>query len=206
MNVLAALGDAPTAAIAVLAIMLGLFVVARGQRGQRAGADESGPTLLKVPVAAPGAAATMAVGDIGHGTIRLGGVASSPEEREADAISEAQATEASAPEPAGDAVAAAEAEPAPAEPEPEPEPAPVVEAPDSWTSEPAAPAPDEPPAATQSEPPPEPEPERKPEPPVWQAQAPPPPAPSPPAWQTPPSARNLPFRQGTIKLRKPGGQ
>src|ERR687894_2609020 len=85
MNVLAALGDAPTAVIAVVAILLGILVVARGQRGDRGdrgerGDEPAGPSLLTVPRAAPAAAGDglekMAVHDVGHGTIRLGGVAS----------------------------------------------------------------------------------------------------------------------------------
>ncbi len=86
MDVLAALGDAPTAAIAIVAILLAVFFAVRGQRGERGAvaaagaADEAAPTLLKVPVApadpAPDADAdglrTMAVGEVGHGAIRLG--------------------------------------------------------------------------------------------------------------------------------------
>ena len=43
MQALAAIGDAPTAAIAVVAILLGLFFAARGPRDKRAaGAEGSG--------------------------------------------------------------------------------------------------------------------------------------------------------------------
>jgi hypothetical protein len=35
MHVLAALGDAPTATHAVLAILLGVFLLSRGHRGER---------------------------------------------------------------------------------------------------------------------------------------------------------------------------
>lgn len=55
MHVLAALGDAPTAAIAVMAILVGVFVVARGQRGDRGerGDEEAAPPEGRV--ASPGA-------------------------------------------------------------------------------------------------------------------------------------------------------
>lgn len=89
MDVLAALGDAPTAVIAIVAILLAVFFAVRGHRGERdavagaGAADVAAPTLLKVPVAAaptPDADAdadaeglrTMAVGEVGHGAIRLG--------------------------------------------------------------------------------------------------------------------------------------
>ncbi|HWC28085.1 MAG TPA: hypothetical protein VG474_15960 [Solirubrobacteraceae bacterium] len=55
MDVLVALGDAPTVVIAVLAIALGVFLLARGRRGERpdeAAADgATAPTPLAVPVA-----------------------------------------------------------------------------------------------------------------------------------------------------------
>ncbi|HWI09214.1 MAG TPA: hypothetical protein VNT54_17065 [Solirubrobacteraceae bacterium] len=53
MNVLAALGDAPTAAIAVAALLLGLFFVARGQRGRDGAAAASGRSVLATPAASP---------------------------------------------------------------------------------------------------------------------------------------------------------
>ncbi|MDQ3721606.1 MAG: hypothetical protein M3376_00740, partial [Actinomycetota bacterium] len=82
MQVLAALGDAPTAAIAVVAIVLGLFLGARGPREKRTmgaagGTDEPGPTLLKVPITAAPENEPGFVGPegtiVGHGRIRLGG-------------------------------------------------------------------------------------------------------------------------------------
>ena len=87
MDVLAALGDASTAAIAIVAILLAVFFAVRGQRGERGAvaagaADEAVPTLLKVPLAPSGPVPdadpdadglrTMAVGEVGHGAIRLG--------------------------------------------------------------------------------------------------------------------------------------
>lgn len=175
MNVLAALGDAPTAAIAVVAILLGIVVVARGQRGRPAD-EEAGPSLLTgVPVAAPAGGdadddglETMAPHDVGHGTIRLRGVASPDTEPEVE------------PEPAP--------EPAPTSwTEPSPEPT-------SWTAPvvpatPAAPEPaPEPPAAPEPQPPP--------------AAGPPPPYAPPPPGPAPP-ASPIPFRQGKIRFRKP---
>jgi hypothetical protein len=86
MDVLAALGDASTAVIAIVAILLGVVFAVRGQRGERSAvagagaAGDSAPTLLKLPVATaapePDTDAdglrTMAVGEVGHGAIRLG--------------------------------------------------------------------------------------------------------------------------------------
>ena len=81
MEVLAALGDAPTAAIAVVAIVIGVLLAARGPREKRAagdmgGQEEAGPTLLKVPVSAAPEAEPGFVGPagevVGHGPIRLG--------------------------------------------------------------------------------------------------------------------------------------
>lgn len=106
MDVLAALGEAPTAAIAVIAILLGLFVVARGRRGER-GDEKPAPSLLAVPAAAPASAdpprelETMAVHDVGHGTIRLGGVASPQTDpaEEPDAVQEPAAMAENEPAP-----------------------------------------------------------------------------------------------------------
>ncbi len=120
MHLLAALGDAPTAAIAVVAILLGVFVVARGRRGEKAagpGGAEAGPSLLTVPIAKARAAPepeglqTMSVGQVGHGTIRLGGAAPA----------EPAATEPPTPEPAAEEPRPATAE-APAWQPPPPEP------------------------------------------------------------------------------------
>ena len=96
MHVLAALGDAPTAAIAVVAIALGLFFAVRGPREKRMASgggdgDAPGPAMVTLP--APSAASEDAgepgfVGPegeiVGHGTIRLGihgplGAAPAPE-------------------------------------------------------------------------------------------------------------------------------
>lgn len=57
MQILATLGDAPIAVIAVLAILLGVLLAARGPREKRAVGgverpDESGRALLEVPPAA----------------------------------------------------------------------------------------------------------------------------------------------------------
>jgi hypothetical protein len=92
MEVLAALGSALTAVIAVVAIVLGVVLVARGQRGERAAglatAGEAGPSPLMVPIAAAEPATDaaglqkMAVGEVGHGAIRLG---SAVRRREPDA-------------------------------------------------------------------------------------------------------------------------
>ena len=80
MQVLAALGDAPTAAIAVVAIVLGVLLAARGPREKRAAdvpdESEATPTLLKVPISAPPEKEPGFVGPkgevVGHGPIRLG--------------------------------------------------------------------------------------------------------------------------------------
>jgi hypothetical protein len=111
MTVLAALGDAPTAAIAVVAILLGVLFAVRGPRDKRAPesggeADERAPMMVSVPVSAapepevePGFVGPQ--GEIvGHGPIRLG-------------VSE--------PVPAGHSTAPDPA-PAPAAPDPTPEP------------------------------------------------------------------------------------
>jgi hypothetical protein len=98
MDVLAALGNALTAVIAVVAIVLGVVLVARGQRGERAAglatAGEAGVSPLTVPSAAAEPASDaaglqkMAVGEVGHGAIRLG---SAVRPREPDAALETQA-------------------------------------------------------------------------------------------------------------------
>jgi len=187
MHVLAALGDAPTAAIAVVAILLGVLVVARGRRGHDGlaatggGGDAPSPSLLAIP----GARAdedglrTMTVGDIGHGTIRLGGHAAGDEVATLPPLPPREEPEAVEPEPV-----------VPIEPEPEPI---------AWRTEPTTE--------------PEPEPQPGPGPAPWQPPVPPeptadqppppelPPAPEPPA----PAPSTAPFRQGTIRLRKPDG-
>src|ERR671916_1421261 len=137
MNVLAAVADGPTAAIAVVALVFGLFVVARGRRGERV-EDGSGASLLSAPilpapVAAPADATgaeeepdglqTMAVGEIGHGAIRLGVTP-----RSQPAPEPAVEPEVPGPQPAP-----AAAEP----PDPEPPPGP----PTTWTPQPAPPPP-----------------------------------------------------------------
>jgi len=133
MQVLAALGDAPTAAIAVVAIVLGVLLAARGPREKRAaggtgGQEETGPTLLKVPVAAAPEAEPGFVGPegevVGHGPIRLG----------APGALSGGALEPAAPAPAAPEPAPTLAEPAPPPAASEP---PLVESP-------APPTPDEP--------------------------------------------------------------
>src|ERR671916_544883 len=78
MHVLAALADAPTAVLAIAAILLGLFVLARGQRGED-GDEEAASSLLRVPVVVPVAARAAQTGDgadegeAGEGLPRGGG-------------------------------------------------------------------------------------------------------------------------------------
>jgi len=195
MHVLA-LADALTAALAVVAILLGLLIVARGRRGESAD-EQAGQSLLSVPVVVPGTATaaahsgdeadaggglqTMAVGEVGHGAIRLGPI--------------------TRPVPAPAATPAPPAEPDPGPtPDPPPptaEPDPPVDPPVSWTAHPAPPLPPANPepvpdrttareeAAGESPP-------QAPEQPP--AEDPPPPGPDPPP---------VPFRQGRIRLRKP---
>jgi hypothetical protein len=105
MDVLAALGNATTAVIAVVAIVLGMVLVARGQRGERAAgvarASEAGPSPSTAPIAAAepasdtGGLQKMAVGEVGHGAIRLG---SAVRRREPDAAPQTQ-TQALTPDP-----------------------------------------------------------------------------------------------------------
>jgi hypothetical protein len=187
VDVLAALGDAPTAVIAVVAIVLGVVLAARGQRGERAAdhgaADEVRPSLLKMPIAGAEPATdadglrTMAIGEVGHGAIRLGrpGLRIEP----APVAQVPPQVQALPPESQPAAVAAPGPEPA-AEPE--------------SAEEPPAPAPHDPPS------PPEPAPalhDPPPEPATLHDPAPEPATPHDPA----PGA--VPFRQGTIKLRQP---
>ncbi|MEA2144406.1 MAG: hypothetical protein QOI64_2836 [Solirubrobacteraceae bacterium] len=142
MHVIAALADAPTAAIAVVAIVLGLLLAARGPREKRAaaaanGAEESGPAMVTLPTATATAPATEAepgfVGPagevVGHGPIRLGIHGPPAGESAAPAA-------APAPAPAVDAPAPAE----PSLPVPAPAPAPVAEAPEPPAQEPEEPA------------------------------------------------------------------
>ena len=152
MHAIATLGDAPTAAIAVAAILLGLLFAARGSRDRRApaGGDEApaGPSLLtSVPVAAPpepevepgfvGPEGTV----VGHGPIRLGSPSLlAPATPTWDAPPPAP-VEAPAPAPVVDAEPAAPAEPAPSgeaesafpgQPEAPAEPAPAEPADPAW--------------------------------------------------------------------------
>ncbi len=179
MHAIAALGDAPTAAIAVVAIVLGLLFAVRGPREKRAaapgpadGGERPGPAMVTLPVAAVPDAEPGFVGPegevVGHGPIRLGGHG-----------------------PLGGTEPAVADSPLPV---PAPAPAPVAEAPL------AAP---EPPLFAASPPAASPEadaPELEPEPPA------PPPAepaePKEPAWRIAARAANsaVHFRQGTIKV------
>jgi len=135
MQVLAALGDAPTAAIAVVAILLGVLLVARGPREKRAAgaaANESKPTptLLKVPITPAPDGDPGFVGPagevVGHGPIRLG--APGPLTG-----GEPAATPPAPPEPA----AAPATVPTPPAPEPPPVEAPTSPAAESAPDEPA---------------------------------------------------------------------
>jgi hypothetical protein len=84
MPVLAALGDAPTAAISVVAIALGVLFAARGPRDKRAAGDgetdERAPMMVSMPAsAAPDPEPEAEPGFVGpegevvgHGPIRLG--------------------------------------------------------------------------------------------------------------------------------------
>jgi outer membrane biosynthesis protein TonB len=184
MAALATLGDAPIAAIAVVAIALGLFFAARGPREKRAtdgpGAGDgeggaAGPVMVTLPAASAPEAEPGFVGPageiVGHGPIRLGvhgplGADEAPAPAPAPELPPAPAPELPpTPEPAPVV---------PAAPEPEPQPQPIAEAPAV-----AAPPPEHvsPPAAEPSEH-------------------------KDPAWRVAARAANsaVHFRQGTIKL------
>ena len=206
MQVLAAIGDAPTAAIAVVAILLGLFFAARGPRDKRAAGaegsgDERAPVMLSVPVArAPGPEPGFVGPEgeiVGHGLIRLGSVVPLGGGESPVAAPPPVAPEPAAPEPV--AIEPAPAPPAP--PAPEPDPPPVAPAPEAaffeqppTIPEPlAAGAPWQPaPAAEVAPPAPEPA-DPSPEEPAGERE---------PAWRVAARAANPPaqFRQGTIKL------
>ncbi|HVF77229.1 MAG TPA: hypothetical protein VNA28_02940 [Solirubrobacteraceae bacterium] len=223
MDVLAALGDAPTAAIAVAAILLCIFVVVRGTRGERAEGEKPAPSLLAVPVPATGpdgggadpddGLQRMAVHDIGHGTIRLVGVTPPdpsvptyapqlPPTEPAPARERAAAepeTEAREPEPGPEAgQSALEAGPAQREPEvaePEPESPPPEPQPPAWMAlRPPPPAPVVPQTWGSSQTPAAAEePEPAPEPAPW----------SPPQTLAPePESRKSSLRPGRLRLRK----
>jgi len=206
MEVLAAIGDAPTAAIAVVAILLGLFFAARGPRDKRAAGaegsgDERAPVMLSVPVTRARETEPGFVGPegeiVGHGLIRLGSVGPLGGGASPVAAPPPVAPEPVAPEP----VAVEPAPPPPAPPAPEPEPPPVAPAPEAaffeqppTIPEPlAAGAPWQPaPAAEVAPPAPEPA-DPSPEEPAGERE---------PAWRVAARAANPPaqFRQGTIKL------
>jgi hypothetical protein len=145
MQVLAALGDAPTAVIAILAIALGVFLAARGPREKRAAddgdtgsAEASGRPLFKVPVAtAPEPEPDVEPGFVGpqgevvgHGRIRLGATGPLGGGEPAAADAAAPVEPAPAPQPAR------QPEPEPPPPAPEP-PAPAPPAPAAPAAEPA---------------------------------------------------------------------
>ncbi len=175
---LATLGDAPIAAIAVAAIALGLLFAIRGPREKRApeasaGADAAGPAMVNLPPTSAPQADPGFVGPageiVGHGTIRLG--VHGPLGAEEAPVPEREPELPPAPEPEP----AVEPERAVAtEPEPEPEPPTIVE-------EPAA---VEPPAEDVPAPAAEPAEHRD------------------PAWRVAARAANsaVHFRQGTIKV------
>ena len=132
MQVLAAIGDAPTAAIAVVAILLGLFFAARGPRDKRAAGaegsgDERAPVMLSVPVArAPGPEPGFVGPEgeiVGHGLIRLGSVVPLGGGESPVAAPPPVAPEPAAPEPVAiePAPAAEVALPAPEPADPSPE-------------------------------------------------------------------------------------
>ncbi len=183
MAVLAALGDVPTTAIAVVAILLGVLLLVRDKHGGEAAAsadrEERAPSLLTpAPAGAgpdapaddePAALATMAEGEIGHGPIRLGGFAQPPAAAE-PAVPPAVAEPAVPPAAAEPDVPPGVGEAAVAEPVVEPRDAPEPVQPPAPAGPPASIAP--PGAASAA------------------------PAPAEPAGR-------LPFRQGAIKLRRP---
>lgn len=190
MQLLATLGDAPTAAIALVAIALGLFFAARGPRDKRVGdasvgEEVPGPTMVTLPAAPAPEAEPGFVGPegdiVGHGPIRLG-IHAAHGVREPDPPQPWVAEEPVAAGPAPVPAPPVAAEPAPAPPlaaEParaEPEPEPAASAP--------------PPAA--------------PEPPAQDASAQPDESADPkePAWRTAARAANsaVHFRQGAIKI------
>ena len=213
MQVLAALGDAPTAAIAVLAILVGVLLAARGPREKRAAGDagaeeQPGPTLLKLPVADTPAAEPGFVGPegevVGHGPIRLGGrgplgtgaadepapVQSVTPEPEPEPESEPEPE----PEPAPVAHSAPEPEPLQqTEPAPQAPEAPLFASPPALPEAPALPQPAPPAPDATTEPPAEPPPSAKPAEPA---------EPKEPAWRVAARAANsaVHFRQGAIKL------
>jgi len=206
MQALAAIGDAPTAALAVVAILLGLFFAARGPRDKRAAGaegsgDERAPVMLSVPMTRAPETEPGFVGPegeiVGHGLIRLGSVGPLGGGASPVAAPPPVAPEPVAPEP----VAVEPAPPPPAPPAPEPEPPPVAPAPEAaffeqppTIPEPlAAGAPWQPaPAAEVAPPAPEPA-DPSPEEPAGERE---------PAWRVAARAANplAQFRQGTIKL------
>lgn len=117
MHVIATLGDGPTAAIAVVAILLGLLFAARGPRDKRlAGGDaQAGPTFVSLPLATAPDAEPGFVGPegtiVGHGPIRLGQVGALGE-AEAAPAADVPAWAAPPAEPVVEAEPAAPAQPA----------------------------------------------------------------------------------------------
>ena len=189
MQALAAIGDAPTAALAVVAILLGLFFAARGPRDKRAAGakgsgDERAPVMLSVPVTRARETEPGFVGPegeiVGHGLIRLGSVGPLG----------GGASPVAAPPPVAPEPVAPEPEPPPVAPAPE---AAFFEQPPTIPEPLAAGAPWQPaPAAEVAPPAPEPA-DPSPEEPAGERE---------PAWPVAARAANplAQFRQGTIKL------
>lgn len=211
MQLIATLGDAPTAAIAVAAIALGLLFAARGSRDRRQAAADTptGPSMLNLQPAVPDAEPGFVGPEgtvVGHGPIRLGAPTTlgggetaapnpdvpswaaavpqpSPAEPVVPPVVEAEPPAPAEPAAAGDAEAAFPGQPEASEPEADPTES-AEPAADGETADAAA----EPPVAAEPEPAEE-------------------PLSTEPAWRRHMPKPPNPFRQGTIKLGgKPAGK